>query len=90
MARAGRAPTRGCPYRANVTVNRIRRTTMGTEESKELARRYFEAGNKDVSMTGISIVRVANGKVVEERIQADIMGMMQQLGLIPSPDPARA
>lgn len=40
---------------------------------------------KEVSMPGISIIRVANGKIVEELIQADIMGMMQQLGLIPAP-----
>ena len=40
---------------------------------------------KRVDLTGISIVRVADGKITEERVQADILGFMQQLGLVPPP-----
>jgi predicted ester cyclase len=40
---------------------------------------------KRVALTGISIVRVADGKITEERVQADILGFMQQLGLVPPP-----
>lgn len=40
---------------------------------------------KRVTMSGISILRVENGKIVEERVQADMLSMMQQLGVVPSP-----
>lgn len=41
---------------------------------------------KQITVSGISICRVAAGKLVEERVQGDWMGMMQQLGAIPSPE----
>jgi predicted ester cyclase len=40
---------------------------------------------KQVALTGISLLRVANGKITEERVQADILGFMQQLGVVPPP-----
>jgi predicted ester cyclase/quinol monooxygenase YgiN len=46
-------------------------------------------GNK-VTVTWISIYRLAAGKVVEHRAEMDIMGLMQQLGAIPSPSQAPA
>jgi len=33
---------------------------------------------------GITIVRVANGKIVEQWQEVDLLGLMQQLGVIPS------
>ena len=39
------------------------------------------ATGKRVAMNGMSFLRVANGRIIEERVQADIMGMMQQLGV---------
>jgi steroid delta-isomerase-like uncharacterized protein len=39
---------------------------------------------KSVSWTGIIIYRIANGKVVEERGEEDALGLLQQLGLIPT------
>ena len=39
-------------------------------------------GNK-VTVTGIGIDRVVNGKIAEHWEQFDAMGMMQQLGAIP-------
>ena len=40
-------------------------------------------GNK-VTVTGIGIDRIVDGKIVEHWEQFDAMGMMQQLGAIPS------
>lgn len=40
--------------------------------------------DKQVTVTGISIIRVADGKIVEEWTNRDDLGMMQQLGLVPS------
>lgn len=37
-----------------------------------------------MTVTGISITRIANGKIVEEWTNRDDLGMMQQLGLVPS------
>ena len=38
---------------------------------------------KRVTITGISIYRVANGKLVEGWTNADMLGLMQQLGAVP-------
>jgi predicted ester cyclase len=40
---------------------------------------------KQVEITGISIHRIAGGKIVEDWASADELGMMQQLGAIPVP-----
>ena len=40
---------------------------------------------KEVAMSGISVLRLAGGRIVEERVQADVLGMMQQLGVLPVP-----
>jgi steroid delta-isomerase-like uncharacterized protein len=41
------------------------------------------ATGKTAEITGISIVRLENGKVTEEFALADMMGLFQQLGLAP-------
>ena len=38
---------------------------------------------KQVMITGISIHRIAGGKIVEDWANADELGMMQQLGAVP-------
>jgi len=38
---------------------------------------------KQVTVSGITFSRLANGKVVEEYTNWDTMGMMQQLGVVP-------
>jgi steroid delta-isomerase-like uncharacterized protein len=43
------------------------------------------ATGKAIAFTGITIDRVAGGKIVERWNQADFMGLMQQLGAIPAP-----
>jgi len=45
------------------------------------------ATGKQVTVTGITIFHVASGKVVETWNQSDRLGMYQQLGLIPVPEP---
>jgi steroid delta-isomerase-like uncharacterized protein len=38
-----------------------------------------------VTVTGISIYRVADGKIVEEWFQQDLLGLLQQIGAAPMP-----
>jgi hypothetical protein len=40
--------------------------------------------SKQVTATGIAITRVLNGKVVEQWANYDDLGLLQQLGVIPS------
>jgi steroid delta-isomerase-like uncharacterized protein len=40
---------------------------------------------KRVTWSFIDIWRIANGKIAEHWVEADMMGMMQQLGLVPPP-----
>lgn len=42
------------------------------------------ASNKAVDVNGISIVRVAGGKIVEDWVSEDTMGLMQQIGVVPT------
>ncbi|MGD9048528.1 MAG: ester cyclase [Anaerolineae bacterium] len=37
-----------------------------------------------ITVTGINILRIAGGKIVEEWEEADLLGMKRQLGLIPA------
>jgi steroid delta-isomerase-like uncharacterized protein len=45
---------------------------------------------KSVSVTGITVARVKNGKFVESWNNWDALGMMQQLGVIPNESTNRA
>jgi steroid delta-isomerase-like uncharacterized protein len=45
-------------------------------------------GNQ-VEITGISISRIEGGKIAEDWINYDALGMMQQMGAIPSPEQAQ-
>lgn len=40
---------------------------------------------KQVKINYIDIWRVANGKMVENWVQMDLLGLMQQLGVVPTP-----
>ena len=42
------------------------------------------ATGKQVSVSGMNIFRFAAGKIVEEWLQEDTMGMLQQLGFMPA------
>ena len=41
--------------------------------------------NKQISMTGISISRIADGKIVEDWTQEDALGVLEQLGVVQLP-----
>ena len=43
------------------------------------------ATGKRLSWTGIDISRIANGKIVERWLEANMLSLMQQVGVIPSP-----
>ena len=46
------------------------------------------ATGKQVTTSGISILRVANGKIAEQWDSFDNLGMLQQLGVVPAPGQA--
>ncbi len=58
-----------------------RMTTTGTHQGDLMG---IPATGKKITMTETHIVRIANGKAVEHWGNADELGMMQQLGVIPS------
>jgi hypothetical protein len=41
-------------------------------------------------MTSITIHRVADGKLVEKWSETDILGFLQQIGVMPSPEHAES
>ena len=41
--------------------------------------------NKKVTVWAISISRIAGGKIVEDWSRVDTLGLMQQLGVVPTP-----
>jgi len=45
---------------------------------------------KQISLTGITILRFAGGKCVARWSQADFLGLLQQLDVVPSPEQVRA
>src|SRR5262245_49090968 len=44
-----------------------------------------EATGKTITLTGISLVRLVNGQIVEHWGVQDMLGLMQQFGVIPAP-----
>ena len=44
---------------------------------------------KQVIASGMSILRVTNGKIAEQWDSFDTLGMLQQLGVVPAPEQAR-
>lgn len=57
-----------------------RYTIRGTNTGELMG---IPATGKTAEITGISMIRLENGKVVEEFSLADMMGLFQQLGLAP-------
>jgi steroid delta-isomerase-like uncharacterized protein len=43
------------------------------------------ATGKPVAMSGIDVIRVTDGKMVEHWLAIDQLGMLQQLGVVPTP-----
>jgi predicted ester cyclase len=58
----------------------IRHRFQGTQRGEY---QNIPATGKRVDITGIVILKVKNGKVVEGYLNADSLGLLQQLGVIP-------
>ena len=61
----------------------LRWTATGTHQGELMG---IPPTNKKVTITGMDINRLAGGKIAEHWGNFDQMGMMQQLGVIPSPE----
>jgi len=59
----------------------VRWTVRATHKG---ALRNIHATGKQMTWTGITIVRIADGKIAEQWQEADRLGIMHQLGAIPS------
>ncbi len=59
-----------------------RYTGQGTQRGEFMG---IPATGKRVTTTVIDIFRIADGKVAEAWVEADNLGLMQQLGMIPTP-----
>src|SRR6266508_920449 len=57
-------------------------TFVGTQKGEFLG---IPASGKQVRVTGMSIFRIANGKIVEHWGENDGMGLLMQLGVLPAP-----
>jgi steroid delta-isomerase-like uncharacterized protein len=62
-------------------------TAHGTQSG---AFQGIPATGKAVAMSAITIYRVAGGKMVEQWLEYDMFGLLQQLGVIPAPEQAVA
>ncbi len=60
----------------------VRWTLQGTQRGELLG---IPATGKAVRWSGISIYRLVGGKVAEERGEEDALGVLRQLGVIPTP-----
>lgn len=41
---------------------------------------------KSVTLTGISMLRLRDGKITEDKVRADMVGLLQQIGAMPEPE----
>jgi len=57
-------------------------TFVGTQKGDFLG---VPATGKQIRVTGMSIFRIANGKIVEHWGENDAMGLLMQLGVLPAP-----
>ena len=60
-------------------------TMRGTHKGEFLG---IPPTSKQVTMTGIQVVRITNGKIAENWINLDALGLLQQLGVISAPGQA--
>lgn len=58
----------------------LRWTATGTNTGRFMG---MPATNKRINVTGITINRVQNGKIVESFTSWDMLGLLQQLGFVP-------
>ena len=62
-------------------------TTRFTSRGTHGGTRGHRPTGRRVEVTGIVISRIAGGKIAEDYTNFDALGMMQQLGVIPAPEP---
>lgn len=62
-------------------------TARGTHQGELMG---VPATDRQVVVTLISILRIGNGKITEQRINWDTLGMLRQLGIVPSSGEGRA
>ena len=60
----------------------VRTTGMGTHKGDLMG---IAPTGKQVTVSAINIIRVVNGKAVEEWLNNDDLGLLQQLGVVPAP-----
>ncbi len=60
----------------------VRVTQEGTHQD---AFQGIAPTGKQISVTAIAMFRIANGKVAEEWLSSDRLGLLQQLGAFPAP-----
>jgi steroid delta-isomerase-like uncharacterized protein len=58
----------------------VRWTSYGTHQGELLG---IPATNRQMTMTGLTIYRIAGGRVVEAWSNADSLGVLRQLGVVP-------
>jgi steroid delta-isomerase-like uncharacterized protein len=63
----------------------FRTTGMGTHKGDLMG---IAPTGKQVTVSAINIIRVVNGKTVEEWLNNDDLGLLQQLGVVPAPGQA--
>ena len=64
------------------------RTELHPIETLTVSVRQFLTGDKNgkpFTITGINLVRVAGGRIAEEWVVFDRLGLLQQLGVVPAP-----
>lgn len=57
-----------------------RQTTRGTHQGEFMG---VPPTEKEVTWTGILMFRITDGKIVDQWLEQDVMGLMQQLGVAP-------
>jgi steroid delta-isomerase-like uncharacterized protein len=60
-------------------------TARGTHQGELFG---IAATGKQATVTGISLDKITNGKIVEDWTNWDTLGLLQQLGAVPAPTPA--
>ena len=62
-------------------------TVRGTQQGELMG---IRPTGKQVTLPGVVIDRIAHGQLVETWLQADVLGMLQQLGVVQAPAGAAA
>jgi predicted ester cyclase len=60
----------------------VRLTIRGTQQGEFQG---IPATGKAITMTSLNILHFANGKIAEQWVETDSLGLLQQLGAIPTP-----